>query len=308
MTQPSKRRRFARLALYIGILGSIATVLLASRVSAGLSEQSLKLGQNLDQFAALSGSVTQLNWNGQRFSVSTRVLHEPIERALGRFVVLCSQGTEELATELTAQLGPSPGIFQRLLVLRDRPTEDTGTGVCLAGIGEAGLSGLVERVKTFASSWDLSDLGQLRYTFIRKINAATTHVILVSADGPLVLPELVPLDGQDVAGPEVVPGARPHHATRIVAAAASGTAHVLNAYHVAADANAALADYGTQLETLGYQALRLQDHQTIEVTHNVLSRTYTRNQHTLVATAQPDAQGSLLAVVQLDPQTAKAAR
>ena len=308
MTQPSKPRRFVRLALYIATLGSIATVLLASRVSAGISEQSLRLGKKLDEFAALSGSITQLNWNGQRFSVSTRVLNEPIERVLGRFVVLCSQGTEELATELTGQLGPSPGMFQRLLVLRDRPTEDTGTGVCLAGIGEAGLSGLTERVKTFASSWDLSDLGQLRYTFIRKINAATTHVVLVSSDGPLVLPELVPLDGRDVAGPDVVPGVRPRHATRIVAAATSGTAHVLNAYHVGVDASAALTDYGTQLETLGYQALRLHDHQTIEVTPNVLSRTYTRNQHTLVATAQPDAQGSLLAVVQLDPQTAKAAR
>jgi hypothetical protein len=40
----------------------------------------------------------------------------------------------------------------------------------------------------------------------------------------------------------------------------------------------------------------------------VLSRSYVKNQHTLVTTAQPDDAGSLLAVVQLDPQRATAAR
>lgn len=312
MTQPSKLSRCARLGLYIAILGSMAMLTLASRVSAGLSEQTLQLGKQLNKFAALSGSVTQLDWNGQRFSVSTRVLHEPVERVLGRFVVLCSRGTAQLAAELTAQLGPSDvltaGMFQRLLVLRDRPTDQTGTGVCLAGLGEAGLDGLAERVKAFAKSWDISDLGQLRYAFIRKAGPETTHVLLVSSEGPLRLPELVPLDGRDVAGPEVVSGIRPQHSTRILAAAASGSSHVLNAYHVAADARSALADYGAQLEDVGYQPLRPQNHQTIEVTPGVLSRTYSRSQHTIVATAQPDTEGSLLAVVQLDLQTAQAAR
>lgn len=305
-------RRLRNLALYAGLLGAVAALVVASRVSAELSEKSLQLGAKLDQFAALSGTVTRLTWNGQTFSVSTRLIEEPIERVLGGFVVLCSQGTPRLATELASELGPSTGIaagmFQRLLVLRDRPSDERGTGVCLAGLGDGGLAGLAARAQAFATSWDVSDLGQLRYTFLRK-TARGTHVILVSADGPLVLTELIPMDGRDVAGPDVVPGVRPRSSTRIIAAAAHGTPHLLNAYHVNASAQVALADYGAQLESAGYRAFGFpKSAGDLVLSNGVLSRAYVRDRHALVTTSQPDESGSLLAVVQLDPQPAKAAR
>jgi hypothetical protein len=294
-----------RISLYVGLLGLLGTWFVAHRASAELSERGMKLGRKLERFAALSGKVTQLEWNGQALSLSTRVVDAPLAQVLDQFVGACSDGNGALAGQLAQQVGvkalPASAI-ERALVLRDRLNDDAATAVCLAGLGDGGLSGLGARVAAFARSWDASELGQLRYAFMRKAGKGT-HVLLVSADGPLVLNELVPWDGHEVSGPDVVPGVRPHGSTRILAAAARGTPHLIDAYRASATPAAAIADYGAQLEAAGYRAVRMPSgYGTPYELHTddvSFTRGYERGSQMLVATSRPDEGGSVLAVVQI---------
>lgn len=300
-------RRIWRLGLYAGLLAAIATWFVARRVAAELSERSRDFGSKLEQFAALRGKETRLDFNGQAFSVSTRVLDEPVERVLERFVELCSDGTSVLAQEMAEKIGPGSGLgasaLQRFMVMRDDLNDEAATGVCLAGLGDGGLAGLAARVDAFSRSWDVSDLGQLRYTFVRKTGKGS-HVLLVSADGPLALNELVPWDGREVKGPDVVPGVRPQDSTRLIAAAAQGTPHVVSAYRANAKPDAAIADYARQLEAAGYQPLRIPSGYgtpyEFQTDNSTFTRSFRRGSHTLVATSRPDEAGSVLAVVQLE--------
>src|SRR5688572_31737831 len=116
-------RRIWRLGLYAGLLAAIATWFVARRVAAELSERSRDFGGKLEQFAALRGKETRLDFNGQAFSVSTRVLDEPVERVLERIEELCSDGTSVLAQEMAAKIGQGSGLgasaLQRFMVMRD---------------------------------------------------------------------------------------------------------------------------------------------------------------------------------------------
>lgn len=303
---PPRRRRALRVAIYLGTLGLLATCFAAQRAAAELSERSAALGRSLENFAGLSGRVTALSFNGASFSVSTKVLDESVEQTLERFVARCNEDTELLATDLERELKPRLGldarVLQRLLVMRDKLDDGTATSVCLGGLGEGGLSGLTTRMQAFAKSGDVSELGQLRYTFMRGVGNRT-HVILVSAEGPLQLGELFPSDARDVPGPEVVPGIRPAHATRIVAAAAAGTPHVMNAFRVAAEPSAAMSDYGEQLKAAGYAPTWIPSghgHHYEVSQDTTFARAYKRQDHVVVATSQPQTDGgSLLAVAQI---------
>jgi len=158
-------------------------------------------------------------------------------------------------------------------------------------------------VRTFAKSGDVSELGQLRYTFMRGVGKRT-HVILVSAEGPLQLGELFLSDARDVAGPEVVPGVRPANSSRILAAAAAGTPHVMNAFRVKAEPAAAMSDYGSKLEATGYLPTWIPSRHGshFEVSQDTtLARAYKRGNHVVVATSKPEPNGgSLIAIAQID--------
>lgn len=300
------RRRVLKVALYLAVVSAVAAVFTVRRAAAELSERSTGLGRSLESFAGLAGRVTALSFNGALFSVSTKVLDLTVEEALDRFVARCNRDTGQLTADLERELRPHTGLraglLQRMLVMRDVLDDGSATSVCLGGLGEGGLTGLSSRVQAFAKSGDVSELGQLRYTFMRGAGKRT-HVVLVSAEGPLQLGELFPTDARDVAGPEVVPGVRPTNSTRILAAAAASTPHMMNAFRVAAAPAAAMSDYGSKLEATGYLPTWIPSgHGThYEVSQDTtFSRAYKRGNHVVVATSKPEHEGSLLAVAQID--------
>jgi hypothetical protein len=307
----SRRRRALRVTLYVAFVSALLGGIAVHRAAAELSERGASLGRGLQQFADLTGRTTRLSFNGAAFSVSTKVIDAPVKGALERFVAHCNSDTHELAGDFERELGPSLGMTQsfaqRLLVMRDVLDNGAATAVCLGGLGEGGLSGLTERFKSFASSGDVSELGQLRYAYMHGAGNRT-HVILVSGQGPLHLGELFPSDGRDVPGPEVVPGVRPANSSRVLAAAAAGTPHIMNAYLVKATADAAISDYGGKLEAAGYKPTWIPSgHGThFEVAQDgSYARAYVLGTHTVITTSKPeDDGGSVLAVAQLEHQLA----
>lgn len=304
---PRALRRALSLGLYFALLSVLSGFFLSRRVSAEISERSLGLGRKLDAFQELSGKVTELSWNGQDLALSTLVVEQPVERVLERFVELCNASTGSVPRELSLQLGAGEravSLLQRALVMRDLFDDGTGSAVCLAGLGDGGLRGLVERARRFAVSWDLSELGQLRYAHLRKVGEGRTQVLLASADGSLPLRELVPADGHDAKGEDVVPGVRPAQSTRILAAHAKGTPHGLTAYRSRLSAQAVLADYGRQLVVHGYvrtatPAKKVSETGAQSDPRQVLTEAYRRGPEAFVVTSQRDEGGSLLSVVRL---------
>jgi hypothetical protein len=304
-----RRRRALHIVLYAALVSALAVGVSAHRAAAELRERAVGLGRGLENFAGLEGRMTALSFNGASFSLSTKVVAEPVERVLERFVDRCSVDTELLASELGARSALSSSFFQRLLVMRDLLDDGTATAVCLGGLGEGGLSGLSTRVESFASSGDVSELGQLRYTYLRG-SGQKTHVIMVSSDGPLQLGELFPSD-RDVTGPEVVNGVRPADSTRILAAAATGTPHIMNVYRVKADPDAAISDYGGKLEAAGYKPAWIPSGygSHYEVSQDTTyTRAYMLGTHAVITTSQPEKEGgSVLAVAQIERQLLPAA-
>ena len=305
-SQAKPRRRWLRVVLYGALLSTIAFGFVVHRAAAELGERSVRLGKGLENFAGLAGRTTRLTFNGAEFSVSTQVLDQSVDQALGRFIERCNQDVDalssDLAREMPARSRMTEGFFQRLLVMRNAVAEGAVTAACLGGLGEGGLLGLSERAKRFAESGDVSELGQLRYAYMRGV-AKRTHVILVSAEGPLQLGELFPVDS-DVPGRDVVPGVRPDNSRRVFAAAATGTPHVMTTYRVGAQASAAISNYGQKLEAIGYKPVWIPSGHG---THFEFSRaeTFTRGyvlgEHTVVASSQPQSEGgSLLAVAQIE--------
>lgn len=309
LSSPRPKRRALWLGLYFTALSLLAGVVVTRRVAAEMSERSMALGRRLDSFRDLSGKVTELSWNGQALALSTLVVEQPVEQVLTRFVALCNDDMGAMAGELTVALGagalgePAVGLLRRALVPQSLAEDGTGYAVCLAGLGEGGLAGLGERARRFAAARDISELGQLRYAYLRKVDDQRTHVLLVTADGSLALDKIVPREGQDAEGDDIIPGVRPAESTRLIVARAKGTPHAFTAYQSRLAADAALADYTQKLRAKGYARA---DFPTGKVEANdssdasrIFTEAYRRGPEAFVVASRRQDQGSVLSVVQL---------
>jgi hypothetical protein len=303
------KRRALWLGVYFAALSLLAGVVLTRRVAADMSERSLALGRRLDSFVDLSGKATELSWNGQALALSSLVVEQPVEQVLTRFVSLCNDNMGTMPGELTAALGagklgePAVGLLRRALVPQALSEDGTGYAVCLAGLGEGGLTGLGQRARRFAEARDFSELGHLRYAYLRKVNDQRTHVLLVTADGSLTLDKIMPVEGHDAEGEDIIPGVRPVDATRIIVARAKGTPHAFAAYQSRLTPDAALADYGQKLRAKGF--LRA-DFPTGQPEPNgsadparIFTEAYRRGPQAFVVASRQQDQGSVLSVVQL---------
>jgi hypothetical protein len=294
---PKPKRRVLALSLYCSLLLTLGGAWFAHRVSAELRAHGAALGRELDAFHELSGRVTEIDFNGQPLSVSTLVLEQPVERVLARFTSLCDRELGALPRELGDSFGKDvfTPVLQRMLVLRDLNEDGTGIGVCLAGLGDDGLSGLLARTRRFAGTHDVSELGKLRYAHLRTLDAQHTHVILVSAEGSLNLDQLAPAG--DAAGEDPL-GVRPPASKRVLAASAHGTPFRFAGYHSNLPVAEALPAFLERVEAAGYE--RVQRPSKAEA--DASARTgilYRQDQNAFLISSHDQAHGSVLSVVQI---------
>lgn len=276
-------------------------------VSAELSEQSLRLGRNLGAFQRFAGDETALLWNGQELSFHVRTVSEPVSQIVESFVHACGSDRNRTLDEMTSALqsrgATPPRNMARSLILRDVRDEAEGTGVCFAGLAEAGLSEAVERLGRFAVDLDVTELGPVRYVYARKI-AAGTQLFLITAEGPLSLARLFPADGEDAEGSELIEGARPKSSVRSMSLRMVKSPYAINAYESTDSATQVLSDYAAQAQARGYEALDLE-----QLSEGVVStppapaaaalRVLRNGDALLIATGLERASGSVMSVVKM---------
>jgi hypothetical protein len=192
--------------------------------------------------------------------------------------------------------------LQRLFVMRDQREDAEGTALCFAGLGEGSLSDVTARFRRFAETLDLRELGALRYVYLRK-NERGTHVIFVTADGPLSLARLWPTDGHDADGNEPIAGARPKDSQRFISAKLVGATRGLTAYRSPRPAAESLQDYAAQVAAGGYEVLDFAavggGEKSLGLEDGVDLRVLRKDGQMLIATSMPDGAGSFLSVVSL---------
>lgn len=303
---PSRFRRTLRISAYFAALSLVVCSFAVRRASAELSERSMAFGRRLDSFQEFVGRATRLTWNGEQLTFSTLLVKQPVEQVLLRFVELCGKEQGSVAGELSRTAGvgdAATSVLERAMVVRDLFEDGSGTGVCLAGLGEGGLRGLYARAKNFGQSGDLAELGQLRFARFRTTEQGHTHVLLVSSDGSLRLDKLLPGAGRDADGAEAIEGARPVDSTRVLVAKTWGAPHEFTAYHSKRPADEVLSDYGNQVRARGYASVPLagagEGPLRVGDGEQVLTEVFRKGPEVFSVSAQMDDTGSVLSVVQL---------
>jgi hypothetical protein len=137
-------------------------------------------------------------------------------------------------------------------VIREQ-TVDDGVVACATRNPENGNRTTLEGFRKFAESWDVADVGLLRYAYVRRLENGRSHVLTVWTDGSFKLDAMLPGDdGQDALGtdPENVP--RPPDATRYLTAAAEGRPHSVRIYESRQPARDVLRMYETDMPKRGW--------------------------------------------------------
>lgn len=277
----------------------------ARGVAAELSEQSLQLGRSLGEWQRFAGNETAVLWNGQELSFHAQTVNEPVSQVVQNFARACGAERNRTAAELTSTLqdlgAEPPRDVSRALILRELRGEAEGTGLCFAGLAEAGISEAVERFRRFTVDMDLTEIGPVRYLYARKLPAGT-QLFLITAEGPLSLKRVWSTDGKDVEGTEPIAGARPKSSVRFMSLRTLSSPFALNAYESTQRATQLLSDYAAQAQTLGYEALDLEQlSQGIVPTPQTARevRVLRNGDALLIATALDRASGSVMSVVQM---------
>jgi hypothetical protein len=164
------------------------------------------------------------------------------------------------------------------------------------------LSNLTARFERFAETLDLSELGALRYVYLRK-NARGTHVLFVTSAGRLALNGLWPTEGRDVEGAEPLAGIRPKDSVRFLSARLSGARRGVTAYRTSRAATETLNDYANQVRAGGYEVLDFAafggGEKSLGLEAGVDLRVLRKDGEMSIASSVPNGAGSFLTVVQL---------
>lgn len=214
----SRRRVCTAVAPWLRVsrLVSVAvlfTCALALRgASAQLDGAMISLGSRVMSFpGAPATEARTLRINGVDVRLRTQVVAAPLDRVLRYYRRLC------------ASPRANSGVYGSLissLATRSRITSSDGYVACIeTGVGD--LETLTERLVKFSKTWDLADVGPLRYAYATPAaDRPEQHTFLLTiwADGPVNLRALLPIAGGDAGGVDPSDLPRPPDSQRILSA------------------------------------------------------------------------------------------
>lgn len=224
-SSPTPRRpRLApafRLTLLVAAIGALSCVLLLQGARAQFDGAMLGLGSRAMAFPGAPRAETRtVRINGVEVKLRTEVVDAPLPSVLRHYQSVCG-GPRERSTEY--------GGIIAALATRSRATARDGYVACLE-TGAGDLETLVERIKKFSETWDLSDVGALRYAYATRASErpeGQTFLLTMWADGSVNLHDFVPLGMRDATGTDLVGVPRPPNSQRILSASeASGPSGV----------------------------------------------------------------------------------
>lgn len=252
--QRARIRALLRVASYLLLLCLVLSLWTARAAYAELERTVLRLGDKLvgELGPGLVGDPQAVVLNGQPLFLGASSSSLTVQQVLESFERNCRAGSRDMDSLLgggaaaSASNEPAHDRWLRVLdqarVLRVE-NETEGMLGCLAPRnGQPGVAGLVDSVRAFMESGDLSQLGDLRYVTARTASSGQTQVIAVWTEGPFQLASIFPEQG-DAPGSDMSDVPRPPASVRAVCATAPQRSFAYRLYESAQSAPEVLSFY-----------------------------------------------------------------
>jgi len=201
-----------RVTALVSVAAALTCALLLREARAQLDGAMHGLGSTVMAFPeAPSIEVRTLRINGVEVNLRTEVVEASLPSVLHHYRGVCSSAGSG---------GGDYGSIVAALATRSGSTDRDGYIACVATrVGDLGT--LVERLVRFAQTWNLAEVGPLRYAYASRSADRPedqTFLLTMWADASLDLHDLLPIGQDDAKGadPEGVP--RPPRARRILSA------------------------------------------------------------------------------------------
>ena len=211
---PERVRRVMRVGTYVAVLFVVLAGVAANSAMGSVTEQALITGRQLSKLEDFTSSSSRLVLNGERMNIASATTTADVSAVLDRVEGVCKEdGTvardfREIDSLMTDAKALAAAKKFRMGVLRE---ERDGEGIvaCAVRNPKNGDQNFVKGLMKFADSFDLADVGLLRYVYARRTDSGRTHVITVWTDGSFKFDSmLAPADGKDA------PGSDPRNAPR----------------------------------------------------------------------------------------------
>jgi hypothetical protein len=241
--------RSVRLGLFVAVVCATAGAFVLRSAHADVTEALWVVGSQLMAFPGEpDDSVRRLQLNGAWLSFQTRTVDASVADVLDHYEAACESA-------LATQTGRS---------------DDAGYVACL-DVDDApeGLGPLVDRFVRFSETGDLRELGALRYALARNIgrrSANQAFLLTMWSDSELNLYRMMPREGADAAGHDLVGVPRPAGSYRILSAWEERQPSGVLVYRVSAMSPAELEIfYRVALPRSGWTLIERHDSESVQV-------------------------------------------
>lgn len=202
----------------------------------------------------LVGPPQAVTINGQRMFLASKTTEESVTAVLDRFQGHCD-GQDPASGPMT----PMDWSPWELLTSR-LEDESTASGhvACLkGGRNRTSVSEFVAQLTEFVKTFDLSQLGEMRYAVARRDGkTGKTHVLSMWTEGRFVVPEMFPAD-RDAPGSDSSVLPRPPSSIRVLSAELPEQPYALRMYDSTQEGQQVLDYYARVMPERGYLATPL---------------------------------------------------
>lgn len=305
-----------RLSAFIAVVYVIAMALAVHRVRAEVEQMMLGLGEELMRYpGAQHESARQVFFNGAAIELRVDTVPGSMGEVLGHYERLCQQydgelGEEladlmkhkEVAQKLEASAKLDPSLLDGVMAAQ---TDRAGFVLCLdMGSERRGLDKLAERAKRMMTTGDLGEIGHLRYAWAKPIEGAETErtfLLTMWSDTELNLFRMLPMDGRDVDGRDVVDVPRPVKSTRILSSWESGKPYGVTMYAAEGQSPDALErHYQSLLPEHGWRLVEPQAHHAYKLSGERVVAAHKSDRLLMLIFSQDHANSGVVTVLSSD--------
>lgn len=252
---PGAKVRSILLAIAVAAMASGA---LFGHARAQLDGTMMGLGSRIMKLPGFPApEVRTVRLNGLDVSLRTGVVDAPLDEVLGHYRSACATPAAGDYGDVIAALGT-----------RSRSTQHDGYVACV-DTGAGDLATLVKRLSRFSSSWDLADIGALRYVYATRADEQPkrrTFVLTMWAEGALALRDFLPLGRSDAGGSDPFDVPRPPDSQRILSATEMSAPSGVYIYLARGAVPAELAGgYRAALRAQGWRILERHSGESLEI-------------------------------------------
>ena len=255
-----------RAAAFCGVVFAGSSFVAARMVYGEVGEKVLSFGRDLVPFADLLYGTHTVHINGETMYLASAVSEESKGELLDRFEATCREHSGGLVEEFDrlpeakkAELERKAPMMWGLrfgAVRREDATE--GLVMCVSQREGGGLHAVLDRLTRFARTGELSELGDLRYAYVRAMPTGKSHVLTTFTEGPFNVYRVLGRNGEppgvDPPGAPRMPGTR-----RVLSVSSDGSPYGVQSYQTEAAPEEAVAFYARELPKLGYKRMVADD-------------------------------------------------